>query len=57
MNTNNNSLKPQTLKGFNDWFAPDVKLREFVINVFKTVFEKYGYEPLETPAVEYSQFM
>ena len=54
---NNEILKPQTLRGFNDWFAPDVKLREFVISVFKTVFEKYGYEPLETPAVEYSQFM
>ncbi len=58
MNPNNNdSLKPQTLRGFNDWFAPDVKLREYVINIFKSVFEKYGYEPLETPAVEYSQFM
>lgn len=56
MNQDNN-LKPQTLRGFNDWFAPDVKIREYVINIFKTVFEKYGYEPLETPAVEYSQFM
>jgi len=54
---NNTSLKPQTLRGFNDWFAPDVKLREYVINIFKSVFEKYGYEPLETPALEYSQFM
>lgn len=53
----NYSLKPQTLRGFNDWFAPDVKLRTFVIDTFKSVFEKYGYEPLETPAVEYSQFM
>ncbi|MBP9818184.1 histidine--tRNA ligase [Candidatus Shapirobacteria bacterium] len=52
-----NSLKPQALRGFNDWFAPDVRLREFVISTFKSVFEKYGYEPLETPAVEYSQFM
>lgn len=57
MNQNNNSLKPQPLKGFNDWFAADVKLREYVIAIFKSVFEKYGYEPLETPALEYSQFM
>jgi len=56
MNQDNN-LKPQTLRGFNDWFAPDVKLRTFVIDTFKSVFEKYGYEPLETPALEYSQFM
>lgn len=51
------ALKPQTLRGFNDWFAPDIRLREFVIGVFKSVFEKYGYEPLETPALEYTQFM
>lgn len=51
------NLKPQTLRGFNDWFAEDVKLREFVIGIFKQVFEKYGYEPLETPVLEYSEFM
>lgn len=50
-------MKPQTLKGFNDWFAEEVKLRDFVVSVFKQVFEKYGYEPLETPALEYSEFM
>lgn len=50
-------MKPQTLKGFNDWFAEDVKLREYVIGILKQVFEKYGYEPLETPAVEYSELI
>lgn len=49
--------RPQTLKGFNDWFAEDVKLREFVIGTLKSVFEKYGYEPLETPALEYSELI
>lgn len=47
-------IKPQTLKGFRDFFAQDVAIREYVINTFKNVFEKYGYEPLETPALEYS---
>lgn len=44
--------KIQKLTGFRDYFAEDVKIREYVINVFKQVFEKYGYEPLETPALE-----
>lgn len=35
----------------------DMKLREYVINTFKKVFERYGYEPLETPALEYSELM
>ncbi len=44
--------KVQKLAGFRDYFAEDVKIRECVINTFKKVFEKYGYEPLETPALE-----
>lgn len=55
-----NSTKPkipQRLKGFNDFFGKDMRLRQFVIGVFTEVFEKYGYEPLETPALEYSELM
>jgi len=47
-------MKIQKLAGFRDYFAEDVKIREYVINIFKRVFEKYGYEPLETPALENS---
>jgi histidyl-tRNA synthetase len=47
-------IKPQVLPGFRDFFAPEIQIREYVINTFKKVFEKYGYEPLETPALEYT---
>ncbi|MBI5122225.1 histidine--tRNA ligase, partial [Candidatus Roizmanbacteria bacterium] len=47
-------VKVQKLAGFRDYFAEDVKVREYVINNFRKVFEKYGYEPLETPALENS---
>lgn len=47
-------IKVQKLSGFRDYFAEDVKIREYVVNIFKKVFEKYGYEPLETPALENS---
>lgn len=50
----NQLVKPQLLKGFRDFFAEDIQVREYVINTFKRVFEKYGYEPLETPALEYA---
>ncbi len=49
-----NQIKVQKLAGFRDYFAEDVKIREYVINIFKKIFEKYGYEPLETPALENS---
>jgi len=57
MNSNKKLTKPQTLRGFKDWFGEDMKLRKFVIKTFEQTFEKYGYEPLETPALEYSKFM
>jgi len=47
-------MRVQKLPGFRDFFAFEIKIREFVINTFKQVFEKYGYEPLETPALENS---
>ncbi len=48
---------PKRLKGFNDFFAEDMIIREFVIKTFKETFERYGYEPLETPALEYSELL
>lgn len=49
--------RPKKLKGFNDFFGEQMRVREYVINTFKKTFEKYGYEPLETPALEYSEYM
>lgn len=35
-----------------DFLSADVRRREYVIGVIKEVYERYGFEPLETPAVE-----
>ena len=35
-----------------DFLPADVRRREHVISVIKGVYERYGFEPLETPAVE-----
>jgi histidyl-tRNA synthetase len=35
-----------------DFLPGDVRRREYVIRVVKEVYERYGFEPLETPAVE-----
>ena len=42
----------QPARGMRDFLAPDVRRREYVIGVIKQVYERYGFEPLETPAVE-----
>ena len=35
-----------------DFLPADVRRREYVIRRIKDVYERYGFEPLETPAVE-----
>jgi len=43
------------LKGFRDFLPEQAKKREFIINTLKTVFSSYGFEPMETPALEYTE--
>ncbi|MCL6096088.1 MAG: histidine--tRNA ligase [Patescibacteria group bacterium] len=50
-------IKAQTLKGFRDFLPKDAKKREYVINTLKKVFESYGFEPLETPSLEYEEIL
>ena len=35
-----------------DFLPADVRKRDYVIGIIKEVYEGYGFEPLETPAVE-----
>ncbi len=35
-----------------DFLPADVRKRNYVIGIIKEVYEKYGFEPLETPSVE-----
>lgn len=39
-------------RGMRDFLPADVRRREYVIDVIRGVYERYGFQPLETPAVE-----
>ncbi len=39
-------------RGMRDFLPADVRKREYVIGIIKEVYGSYGFEPLETPAVE-----
>ena len=39
-------------RGMRDLLAADIRKREFVIGIIKEVYQGFGFEPLETPAVE-----
>lgn len=47
----------QTLKGFRDFLPEQAKKRQFVIRTLTQVFTSYGFEPLETPALEYEEIL
>src|SRR5437763_2393510 len=46
------SAKTQPARGMRDFLPADVRRRQYVIDVIREVYERYGFEPLETPAVE-----
>jgi histidyl-tRNA synthetase len=45
-------LRTEPARGMRDFLPEDVRRREYVIGVITRVYERYGFEPLETPAVE-----
>lgn len=48
-------ITPQTLKGFRDFLPAAAMKRQYVIGKIKGVFERFGFDPLETPALEYAE--
>jgi histidyl-tRNA synthetase len=47
----------QTPKGFRDFLPAESSRRCFVVGKIKPILEKFGFEPLETPAVEYAEVL
>src|SRR5689334_12948473 len=47
----------QTLKGFRDFLGSDAAKRQWLIANIRKVFERFGYEPLETPTLEYESLL
>ena len=45
-------MKPSLPQGTRDFNAETIRRRQFILDTIKDVFELYGFEPLETPAME-----
>jgi len=46
------SIKPSTPKGTRDFSPTEMVRRNFIFDTIKSVFRKYGYQQIETPAME-----
>src|SRR5690349_7164457 len=45
-------MKPSLPQGTRDFGPEVVRKRNFIFNTIRNVFERYGFQPLETPAME-----
>lgn len=48
-------MKLQAPKGFKDYLPEEALKRKVVMDKIKGVFEKFGFDPLETPTLEYEE--
>jgi histidyl-tRNA synthetase len=49
------SQKPSIPKGTRDFSPAEVFKRQYIINIIKSNFEKFGFQPIETPSFENSE--
>ena len=50
-------ITPRTFKGTRDFLPHDMRIRERITGIMKSVFVRYGFAPLETPAVEFLEIL
>ena len=50
-------VEPRVLKGFRDYLPEVMAPRERMLRKVQDVFEQYGYQPLATPALEYTEIL
>ena len=50
-------MKTENVKGFKDYTGVEALKRAEVRKIIEGTFEKYGFEPAETPIVEYEEFV
>src|SRR5688572_24780204 len=55
MPTDNKLIEPRAPRGFEDRTPADIAAVDRMIAVIRGVYERYGFDPLETPLLEYTE--
>lgn len=50
-------LKPSIPKGMRDFLPSQKRKRDYVFKIIKDIFEKFGYQPLETSSIEKEEIL
>ena len=52
-----NKIKPSLAKGTRDFGPDEMEIREYVMNIFKDVFNLYGFRSIQTPSIENTEVL
>src|SRR3989344_6753226 len=47
----------ETIKGFKDYTGEEASKRTVIRKIIEETFQSYGFEPAETPVIEYEEFV
>lgn len=50
-------ITPATLKGFRDYLPAPAMAREAIMEIARKVYRSYGFTPIDTPALEYTEVL
>src|ERR1700686_4343438 len=50
-------IEPRTLKGFRDYLPALMMPREWMLEQARRVYRSYGFSPIDTPALEYTEIL
>lgn len=57
MTDKNSKIEPRLLKGFTDFLPKEARARQILFRTIEQVFERFGFEPMSTPAIEYKEIL
>ena len=52
-----NKIKPSLAKGTRDFGPDEMEIREYVMNIFKDVFNLYGFRSIQPPSIENTEVL
>ena len=50
-------IEPRTISGFMELLPADQSVFNRMIEIIKEVYQSYGFQPIETPAIEYTEIL
>ncbi|MCK5043935.1 histidine--tRNA ligase [Candidatus Pacearchaeota archaeon] len=50
-------MKTDLVKGFKDYLGEEANKKVEIKKILRSIFERFGFEPVETPIIEYEEFV